>query len=257
MHLSSSFLRHPALWTAGAALSSLPTGIAAGLLDGTTRSRALKALGMAGFDQTAERLLLHHLSTPPKGAAFEGLVLIAGLPRIGKSTLARRVATALHMRAFSTDELDSLYTSLPRKKAVAARRHLLSKICRKARGLVLEGKGLVPMLDAMSDPGTADFTLDPDRLRNGEIQIYAVGCCDSSAESWTAALRAHGGWVAERGEDYMQKFANGRYESNQRLRAKAHAAAIPYFEIPRENFTAAIDRTVAAIVAELPQGAMH
>lgn len=258
MPLPASLLRRPALWTACAALATLPTGTAAALLDGPSASRVLRALGTAGYDRTAERLLLHHLSTPPEGAAFGGLVLIAGLPRIGKSTLARRVADAARMRAFSTDGLNWLYTRLPRKEANAARRHLLSEICRNARGLVLEGMWLVPMLDAGADQGGAGRALDPDRLHSGAIQLYAVGCCDSSAESWTAVLRAHdAGWVAEYGEDHLRQFARERRESNRRLRARARAAAVPYFEIPREDFTGAMDRTAAAILAELPRGAAH
>ncbi len=257
MQLPSAFFRHPGLWTAGVALSSLPIGVAARLIEGPSGTRVLKALGRAGLDETAARLLLHHLSTPPEGAAFEGVVLIAGLPRIGKSTLARKVADTLHMRTLSTDDLASLYTGLPKKEAYAARCRLLSQICKKARGLVLEGKGLIPALDAVRGHGTTDLSLDPDRLHSGAIRVHAVGCCDSSAESWETALRAHGGWVTERGEDYLLQFATRRCESNRRLRDRARAAAIPYFEIPRENFTAAVDRTVAMIIAELRQGATH
>jgi hypothetical protein len=202
-------------------------------------------LQRTGYSETAERLLLHRLSIPPRGALHPGTILIVGTARIGKSTVAREVARALRMRVLSTDDLE------PRRRTNAATCQLLVQICRTASGLVLEGKALT--LHDRSDGKRAGprLAFHPDVMRNAKLHVFALGCCTSSPENWESVLRHHGGWLTARGEEYTRRFARRIGERNRRLRDLTLAAGVEYFEIPREDFVSAVDRTVDAIVARV------
>jgi len=251
MHSTFKRTLRPVVWTAGALLSALPTGMATTLLGRRLGRRTFRALGISGFSSTARRLLLHRLSMPPPGAEFDGIILIAGAPRIGKSTVALAVADKLRMHVFSTDDIELLCRDLPKEDQKAAQERLLSQICRQSRGLVLEGKELLKIFNHDANSNAAWFQNFPDLRPDGKVHTFAVGCYTSSAESWEAALRVHGGWVAERGDEYLLHFANARSKWNRRIREMALAAGVEYFEIPREDFAAAVSRTVDAIVARV------
>jgi len=239
---------HPAVWTAGKILSAVPPGIAVRMMHRKLWRRTLRALSRYGFNATARRLLLHRLATPLTGTQFDGLILIAGSPRIGKSTVAGAVSNALRMHVLSTDDVELFCRDIPKAERQASQESLLLQICRHSRGLVLEGKEL---LEILNDKNAPRFLNYPDIRPDGKMHAFLVGCHTSSPESWEEALRARGGWVAERGDSYLAYFAQRQSQRNRRLRDRALAAGMDYFDIPREDWAAAVNRTVEAIVARV------
>lgn len=251
MRATNRLILQPLVWCFANALSVMPTAAATGLSERLMGNRAFDRLSAAGFGALAERLLLHRLAEPPAGAEFEGVILIAGPPRIGKSTVARAVAESLAMRVLSTDQIAKSCSLGKNGEGEASLRDLLMQICEQSRGLVLEGRHLVEVAKSGPETESSRFAFDCSRLRNRMIHGFAFGCCESSVEAWDSALREHGGWIKKKGVDYIQGYARTRSARSRQIRDFARDNGLEYFEIPREDFAKSIDHAVAAIVARV------
>ena len=243
----------PVTWVVGKALGIMPIGAAVVVSDWLMGGRAFERLCAAGLGGFAERLLLHRLSVPPAGAEFEGVILIAGFPKVGKSIVARAVADSLGMRVLSTDRIAKNCFLGRDSNRESSLREVLSRICEQSRGLVLEGRHLVKVdeSDNPNRPAVLSLAFDTSALSNGDVSVFAIGCCDCSAEAWESALREYGGWINRKGDDFIQRFARTRSERSKQMREFSRNSGVEYFEIPREGFAEAVERAAAAIVAKV------
>jgi hypothetical protein len=189
-------------------------------------------------------------------AAMEGVrwplnghrtVLLGGLSRVGKSTLAETLCSRHGFRHINLDYVVNRIYAVddPGDRARFRASFYRSLLRHLPVGHVIEGDDLV-ISDRWHASGVfGQEPLDVGKLgelaRAGALPAFVMGAREMAAEERLAILKQDDGWVNELSEPEMHTYVDFLSTGSTLLRDGADAAGVTYLEVGGANFTTALD----------------
>jgi hypothetical protein len=188
-------------------------------------------------------------------AAMEGIrwplngnrtVLLGGLSRVGKSTLAATLATRYGFRHIDLDYLvDRIYAvDDPAGRACCRAAFYHSLLRHVPVGHVIEGDDLV-ISDRWHRSGQfgqepLDLTMLGGLAKAFGLPAFVIGVAEATLEERLAVLKRDDGWVTELSEPEMRTYADFLRNGSMGLRDGAERAGVTYLEVDGTDFELAI-----------------
>lgn len=186
-------------------------------------------------------------------------IVITGYPRIGKTAIAKELATRYGFVHFELDRLRPVYLGIEEPALRhAARSHFLHRFLEKfPRGLVLEGDDLIST-NRFDDSRIRPLSLETLKALNSRhgVSCYVVGNKDTDANVRAAAFRdfqqTHDCWTArESGWEDLDARARDSIQVSQELFAMTLGTPVGYLEIDPTDFEASVSRIADCIWSDV------
>jgi len=190
-------------------------------------------------------------------AAMEGVrwplnghrtVLLGGVSRVGKSTLAETLCTRHGFRHIDLDYVVNRIYAVddPEDRARFRASFYRSLLRHLPVGHVIEGDDLV-ISDRWHASGVfgqepLDLGMLGEMARSSALPAFVLGAAGMPAGERLAILRRDDGWVTELSEPEMHAYVEFLASGSTLLRDGADAAGVTYLDVGRAEFPTSLDR---------------
>lgn len=219
-----------------------------------------------GQTRLAARLKVAEVLAHKQNAAWEGVILIGGVARVGKTIVAHALARKIGGYVVEFDRLKHFYSDLG-QEGIEIKLWMVDELCKKGQGIIIEGDGLImydDVLIGLSDEPTP-FSVTPQIIRD-RIDLWgAQGFCLGAAEDLPAdkyqgllhSATRNKCWATSRLDDSdLHTLAHSIVSTSRTLRAMSKQVDVPYFEIHSKHFKESIRQathSIANVVTRRPQ----
>jgi tetratricopeptide (TPR) repeat protein len=182
-------------------------------------------------------------------------IILTGVARIGKSLLAKKLASALGYAVINTDKLRNVFWHIADNDLRArVRQRTYTKLLRFVPcGLLIEGDNLL-----FNHQENCSVSLDLSlvaRIRDGGLaKCFLVGC---SGETWQRKLqeidryrKEHDCWTSDETAESRERLAKEIVENSLRLRL-AGKQSFTYIELKSDSFADSVSRGLEQITEGL------
>lgn len=197
-----------------------------------------------GRARLAARLRVAAILRLRNDAAWRGVVLIGGVARVGKSTVAKMVVDSIGGNIVEFDRLRHYYRD-GEVGGIELKYLIIDELCRKGRGLILEGDELVTDERVDLSREVKRFSVNANLIRRmmdtWGVHGFCLGASEDSPERKEQGLRDS----AEMQKCWAVSKLPGRdlgllsaviVEESKALREAAQGLGVPYLEIESARF---------------------
>ncbi len=222
-----------------------PIGIARALLRTLLGREYISKVKRHGRSRLAARLGVAEILANQNNSAWDGVIIIGGAARIGKTTVARAVARKIGGRVVRFDRLRKYYRDLDPDETIYIKSWMIDELCRKGKGIIIEGDELITHARPNLLEKLEVFPVTAELIRDMMDRWGAWGFClgdteDSPDEKhqglqWSA--RRHKCWAAgQLNESDLHMLSSIIVSTSRELRNKSEQLDVPYVEISGSNF---------------------
>jgi hypothetical protein len=191
------------------------------------------------------------------------VILIGGMPRVGKTRLALKIAESAGFGVIHTDQLRKAFWEISdmAERAAERRRVYAKALAARKSGIVIEGVDLIYRnkgADHLVCKGAIKQDLSPGLELVSALsekfgaKVFIIGCADANPDAKQAAIRKHwaaGDWTKDFSDSELANLASRIVRLSGDLRKEVQQSGFDYIELPSEPSEEHLDRAAGRILA--------
>jgi hypothetical protein len=193
------------------------------------------------------------------------VVLISGLPRVGKSRVARRLADHTGFEVIFCDRFRLGFWSIAdaQERSAERFRRYREAVAGRRVGLIIEGDDLIARnrgdtllarQGLISNDEQFSFALIRHLQDQSGAKAFVLGCIDADPDLAVAAIRRHetdACFTKSLSDSDLEGLIRTNIKRSMRLRKIAAREHVHYLEMGEENFDAAVNAALSTVLREL------